>query len=122
MNTTAVRRRLLPPERWFAAFILERQRNHRTTSVLRIEQNYGPEGIVLWAAGMVTVFPGQLIAVAGILLLLVAGGSGSLQLAGYWLMGVGVMMILLGSVRYVQGVRAGRVFRGDRPFVKRPSK
>ena len=64
---------LLPPERWFASLILERQRSHRTTAVLRIETNYGPEGITLWAAGMVTVLPGQLIAFMGILILLLLG-------------------------------------------------
>jgi hypothetical protein len=114
--------RLLPPERWFAAFILQRQRSHRTAPILRIEQNYGPAGIALWAAGMVAVLPGQLLAFVGIVLLLVADGGGSLLVAGYWLTSVGVIMILLGSIRYLQGVRAGRIFRGDRPFVRRTSK
>jgi hypothetical protein len=112
--------RLFPHERWFAAFILERQQSHRTPAILRMEQNYGPEGIGLMAAGLVTALPGQLIGCLGILLLLVSGGHGSLPGVGYLLMGLGVLLVVPGSLRYIQGSRAGRSFRGDRPFVKRP--
>jgi len=112
--------RLLPLERWFALFILERRRTHRTSSPSLLDQNYGPEGIALMAAGMVTAFPGQVIVCIGIVLLLASGGHGPLLVAGYWLMGTGVLLIIPGSIRYVQGIYAGRRFRGDRPFVKRP--
>ena len=110
---------LLPHERWFASYILERQGTHRTPAILRIERNYGPEGIALWAAAYITVFPGQLIAVGGIVLMLASGGSGSLLMLAYKLDGLGIILILLGSIRLTQGIRAGRAFPGDRPFERR---
>jgi hypothetical protein len=84
-----------------------------------LEQNYGPEGITLIAAGMVTAFPGQVITLAGIIVLLASGGHGAAVSVGYWMMAAGVLLIITGSIRYVQGVYAGRRFRGDRPFAKR---
>ena len=110
--------RLLPQERWFASWILERQRTHRTPDILRIEQNYGTEGIALWAAAVITVFPGQLIVVSGIVFMLASGGGGTLLTVAYSLDGFGVILCLLGSIRAFQGIRAGRAFRGNRLFQK----
>jgi hypothetical protein len=110
---------LLPHERWFASLILKRQRTHRTPAILRMEQNYGPEGIALMSAGMMTAFPGQIIGCVGIVLLLTSGDHGSVLTVAYWTMGAGVLLAALGSIRYVQGVYAGRRLRGDRPFVNR---
>jgi hypothetical protein len=107
---------LLPHERWFASLILERQRTHRTSAILRMEQNYGAEGIALWAAGMITVLPGMLLAFLGFACLVASGGHPWLLVN--WLYGLGVTLILLGSIRYFQGIKAGRAFRGGRPFVK----
>jgi hypothetical protein len=115
----APRHRLLPQERWFASWILERQRTHRTPDILRMEQNYGPEGITLWAAAWITVFPGSLMAVSGIAFMLASGGGGTLLTLGYSLDGFGVFLCLLGSIRAFQGIRAGRAFRDGRPFLKR---
>jgi hypothetical protein len=111
--------RFLPHERWFVSFILERQRTHRTPDILRIEQNYGPEGIALGVASMATLTPGALIVGAGTLLLLISGGGGSLLTLGYKRNSLGIILILLGSIRLVQAIRAGRAFRGGRPFVRR---
>ncbi len=111
--------RLMGHERWFASYILARQRTHRTPAILRIERNYGPAAIALWAAGMITALPGQFITVGGIVLMLASGGSGSLLMLGYKLIGLGIILILLGSIRYLQGIRAGRAFRGDRAFERR---
>ena len=110
--------RLLPHERWFASWIFERQRTHRAPDILRMEQNYGPEGITLWAAAMSTVLPGGLAAVSGIVFMLASGGGGTLLTVGHWLQGFGVILCLLGSIRAVQGIRAGRAFRGNRPYLK----
>lgn len=110
---------LLPHERWFASSTLERQRTHRTPDILLIEQNYGPVGIVLWAAALATVFPGTLMVLSGIAFLLASGGGGILPTLGYSLDGLGAILILLGSIRTFQGSRAGRAFRGDRPFERR---
>jgi hypothetical protein len=111
--------RLLPHESWFASFILKRQRTHRTPDILRIEQNYGPEGIALGAASMATLTPGVLIVGAGTVFVLASGGGGSLLTLGYKLNSLGVILILLGSIRLIQGMKAGRAFRGGRPLVRR---
>ena len=108
-----------PRERWFASSILERQRTHRTPDILRMEQNYGPEGIALWAAAMSTELPGALMALSGIAFMLASGGGGILLTLGYSLDGLGVILCILGSIRAFQGVRAGRAFRDDRPFERR---
>jgi hypothetical protein len=109
---------LLPHERWFASSTLGNQRTHRTPYILRMEQNYGPEGITLWAAAMSTVLPGALMVVSGIVFMLASGGGGTLLTVGYSLDGFGVILCLLGSIRAFQGSRAGRAFRGNRAFLK----
>jgi hypothetical protein len=83
-----------------------------------MEQNYGPEGITLWAATWITVFPAMLMVVSGIVFMLASDGGGTLLTVGYWLQGFGVIVILLGSIRMVQGTRSGRAFRDGRPFLK----
>ena len=111
--------RLLPHEHWFASSTLERQRTHRTPDILLIEQNYGPLGIALGAAALSTVLPGVLMVVSGIAFMLASGGGGTLLTLGYSLDGFGAILILLGSIRTFQGIRAGRAFRHGRPFLKR---
>ncbi len=110
---------LLPHERWFASSTLERQRTHRTPDILLIEQNYGPVGVALWAAALATVLPGALMVLSGIAFMLASGGGGTLLALGYSLDGFGAILILLGSIRTFQGIRAGRAFRDGRPFLKR---
>lgn len=107
---------LLPHERWSASLILERQHTPRTSAILRMEQNYGPEGIALWAAGMITVLPGMLLGYLRLACLVASGGHPRLLVN--WLHGIGVTLMLLGPIRYIQGIRAGRAFRGGRPFLK----
>src|ERR1035437_5197884 len=109
---------LLPHETRSASLILERQRTHRTSAILRMEQNYGPEGIALWAAGMATVLPGMLLVVLGFASLVPSGSHPWLLTLVNWLYGIGVILILLGSIRYFKCNRAGRTFRGGRAFVK----
>ena len=75
--------RLSSQERWFASFILERQRTHRTTALGRIEQKHGPEGMALWAVGMITAGPGMLTAVLGFAVLVAPRGHGSLLTLAY---------------------------------------
>jgi hypothetical protein len=115
----APRHHLLPNERWSASFILERQRTHRTPAILRMEQNYGPEGIALWAAGMITVLPGMLLDVLGFACLVASGGHPWLLTMLYWLWGIGFILMFWGSIRSLQASKAGRAFRGGRPFLKR---
>jgi hypothetical protein len=84
-----------------------------------MEQNYGPQGIALYAAAVSTVLPGALMAVSGIAFMLASGGGGTILTLGHWLQGFGVILCLLGSIRAFQGIRAGRAFRGNRPYLKR---
>ena len=114
----APRHHLLPHERWFASSTLESQRTHRTPYILRMEQNYGPEGITLWAAAMSTVLPGALMVLSGFAFMLASGGGGTLLTVGYSLDGLGVILCILGSIRAFQGSRAGRAFRDGRPFIR----
>lgn len=111
---------LLPPERWFASAVLERQRTRRTPTILRLEQNYGPEGIALVAAGVLLWLLGVAIAWVGVVLLLVSGGNGLPFRLGNYLLFAAMVIAVPAIVRAVQASHAGRRFRGDRPFVKRP--
>jgi hypothetical protein len=112
-------RRLLPPERWFALFILERQRTHRTPAILRLEQNYGPEGIALLATTILWGLTGSVIGCIGIVFLFVSWGPGPLLHTGYYLIFAGILLECPAMIRAIQGIYVGRRFRGDRPFAKR---
>jgi hypothetical protein len=50
---------------------------------------------------------------------MLASGGGALLTLGYSLDGFGAILILLGSIRTFQGIRAGRAFRDGRPYLKR---
>jgi hypothetical protein len=50
---------------------------------------------------------------------MLASGGGTLLALGYSLDGFGATLILLGSIRTFQGIRAGQAFRDGRPFLKR---
>jgi len=78
-----------------------------------MEQNYGPEGIALWPAGMITVLPGMLLVVLGFACLVPSGGHPRLLTLVNWLYGIVVILVLLGSIRYFQCNRAGRTFVVD---------
>jgi hypothetical protein len=60
---TARRHHLLPHERWFATRLLARQRTHRTPTILRMEYNYGREGITLCAAALAGILPAGVLEV-----------------------------------------------------------
>lgn len=74
---------LFPPERQFARFILERQRTHRTPAILRLEKNYGPEGIATMAATILFALSGAIVGLTGIVVLFLSSGHGPLLTAGY---------------------------------------
>jgi hypothetical protein len=116
--SVALGHHLLPHERWAATFTLRRQSTHRTQAILRLEQNYGPGGMALFAAALITVIPAELMIVTGIVFWFPGGGDGATTL-GNILVGVGLVLGLLGGIRLAQAGKAGRAFRGDRPFVRR---
>lgn len=111
---------LLPHERWFASLILERQRTHRTPAILRMEQNYGPEGITLMSAAIISGLIGVIVGFIGLALLFSSGDRGPLLHPGYYLTLAAVLLELPSIYRSIQATYAGRRFRGDRPFIKRP--
>jgi hypothetical protein len=111
-----LRPRLTPPEAWFAALMLRRQQTHRTPPILRLEQNYGPDGMVLFASALlwgcceVSVGPPFFV-------FIVASGGRSVMTDV--LLGLSFVLFCLTLFRLRQTVRAGRTFRGNRPFIKR---
>jgi UPF0716 family protein affecting phage T7 exclusion len=109
---------LLPHERWFAGVILERQRTHRTRAVVRMQGNYGPEGIMLMASGLATIIPGVIVALSGLAILYASIGDHSLAGIASYLMGLGAAAVVAGEIRVIQASRAGRAFRGSRPFIR----
>jgi hypothetical protein len=109
-------RRLLPHERWNAVVVLARQQTHSTPAIRRLQQNYGPEGIVLIAAGLASSFLASVIGIAGVVLEFVSRTKGDMGLAAYTLLAVTFCLALLGLARARQAGRAGRQFRGGRPL------
>lgn len=112
--------RLLPPERWFASLILERQRTNRTPAIIRLEDNYGPEGIALGAAAIFSGLVGAVVGLVGLVLLFASGGHGPTLHPGYYLLFAAIVLECPAIIRAIQGIYEGRRFRGDRPFMKRP--
>ena len=103
---------LLPPERWFVLFALKRQRAHRTRPILELEQNYGPEGIALLAAGVAVGLCAGVFACLGITLLLLSADRGPLLDWGYGFLCATAAAGCLGAIRGAQAGRAARRFRG----------
>ena len=102
------------PERRFASFVAERQRTHQTPPVGRLQQNYGPRGIALGSAAILNGLTGSVIGCLGLLLLFVTHGSAS----AYLLLALAVLVEFPAMTRAIQGIYAGRQFRGERPFQK----
>jgi hypothetical protein len=115
---TARRHHLLPHERWFATRLLARQRTHRTPTILRMEYNYGREGITLCAAALAGILPAGVLEVAGSALLVMSQGQPPLFQVGT-LMDFGAMAVVIpGLVRVLQSMRAGQVHRGTRSYLR----
>jgi hypothetical protein len=123
VETTDARLWLLPHEHWPGRFAGRVTAPPLGGSRWAFQQNYGPQGDVLMAAIAADTIAALISLLIGVILLIVSGSKGSLATAGYWLMGLAILSVLLGIVRAVQGAHAGRVFRAGRPFVRatRPS-
>ena len=68
-----------------AAAILARQRANPTPYVLRLQQNYGPEGNALILVGLAGVFLENVLILVGGALVVASNGNGSLaSLASYY--------------------------------------
>src|SRR5262252_9494481 len=68
---------LLPHERWFAALVLKSQRTHRTAAVMRMEYNFGREGITLFSAALANFFVGAALLIVGFVLMILSGSPPS---------------------------------------------
>jgi hypothetical protein len=102
------------------SLIVERQRTNRTPAITRLEENYGPEGIALGAAAIFSGLIGAVIGCIGLVLLFASGGQGPTFHPGYYLLFAAIVLGCPAIIRAIQGIYAGRRFRGDRPFVKGP--
>jgi hypothetical protein len=86
---------------------------HRTPPILALEQNYGPEGIVLLAAGVAVGLCAGVLACLGITLLLLSTTGGPWVAVGYGLLGATATAGCLTVIRAVQAGRAARRFRAS---------
>jgi hypothetical protein len=106
---------LTPPERRFAAFILKRQQTHRTPAILRLEGNYGPEGMVLFST---TLLWGLCEAFCGVLALVLLFATGGLTTPTIVFALLTFALFCPTLLRGFQTAKAGKAFRGNRPFVR----
>ncbi len=112
------RHHLMPHERCRAEKLAERQQSNRTPAIIRGEQNYGPEGMVLYSAVLANIVSAGVIAVLGIVLTWVPRAEGTLYEIANILLGIAIIAVLAGMVRAFQGAKAGRAFRAGRPFIR----
>jgi hypothetical protein len=113
----ASRRWLLPQERWFDRFLTHHEANPPLPQQARFQQNYGPDGIVFFAAAGVDILAGAAMGISGALLASITL-HGMPAAIGYWLAAAGILSAVLGIIRGLQGSRAGRAFRAGRPFIR----
>ena len=111
---------LLPHERyWVQRTFARYEARPNSAYVLRVQQNYGPTGLVFLAAARASQAPGYISGVLGGLLLAASQAQGAIAIAGYASCGLTFMLGVLGFCRAVQSGRAGRRFRNGRPFLYR---
>ena len=104
---------LLPHEAWFALRILKRQESHPKTIIRRIQQNYGPEGVVLVMASLATTIAGLLIdVIGGVLLGLYYHGTVHVIVVSS-VIGEVLLGSALSAIRYGQAVYARGQFHND---------
>ena len=90
---------LLPHERWMARRALAGSPYLATWSAAAKRENWGPEGLVLFAAVLASYFLGTLFGIGGVLLLGVSRTSGFLGLFGYLLGIAGIVLVLASAFR-----------------------
>ncbi len=105
---------LFPHERWIAKLESQRQRTDRSRYILTLEQNFGPEGVVLNWAALAWMIPGLLVGLPGVFSPIVTGAT----TFSYWTIGLAELILIPGFIRAMQAHIAGRRFRAGRPFVR----
>jgi hypothetical protein len=109
--TRGAMRFLLPHERWLVGWILKRQRTHRTAAVVRLEQNYGPDGMIWMDASMANI---QFVAILGVaIFVIVFGHPTRTSHIALYLLAAGILFLILSVVRLSQFFRAGRKVRRE---------
>jgi hypothetical protein len=100
---------LFPHERPFAASFLRRQEAMSSPDM----KNQGPEAVALAGAACATMFPGMLIAFAGMGLIVASRDTSPLGPTGSWLLLLGILVVMVSAVRLAQAFDAGRRFRSS---------
>jgi hypothetical protein len=98
----------LPHKRLFVNWVLK-PRGPKKLGAIRMEQDYGPDGIRL----VLAMLPGF---VGGVVALLGLGVMFAAYAAGQGILWFGLAIQLIGLIRAIQASVAGRRFRGGRPF------
>ena len=108
---------LLPPEQWLAKLVEERQRTHRTRPILRLEQNYGREGLRLLSAAYLWGIGVIVCSIIGFGIIVGTQDRGGL--VEVLVIAAAFLFLVPAIIRSRQGYWEGRRFRGDRQFVFR---
>lgn len=103
-------RRLLTHERWLA----DQQARHPTSPLSQQKQNYGTDGARLLMAAVADGLFGGVIVWVGVALYIFTSGPASV--AGICIAAIGCGTVMLAVVRAAQASRAGKAYRGGRPF------
>lgn len=106
---------LLPNERVLIVRILRKRGAIDSYRLSRKGAEMGQEGSLLFVASLATIFPGAVIVCLGILFLIASAASGGvLEDFGYGAIMVGIVALILGCSRLMQGVMIARMEkRGD---------
>jgi hypothetical protein len=102
---------LLPHERWFASYLVER-RAGPSPSIARLLRVAGPEAVAFYASGLIDIASGMVIGCAGLLIYgaVISFDSSTPAIVGL-LIGIGLALIVLGLIRTGQNRRAMERFR-----------
>lgn len=118
-NIEPNQRWLFPHERAAVRRSLERQEEHPNAYWRRLQQNYGPDGVALFAAAKAGQGYASGLILLGALLLIVSSASGSIAILGYSCLALAGLFSAIGLYRSAQGGTVGRRFRNGRPYVRR---
>jgi hypothetical protein len=113
-TSTDYRNWLSAPERKFIGYVSQRQQAHRTAVIMSLEKRYGPGGMGLLSASILSGLTGSIIGILGVVTILVS----SADVPAYFCIIVGVILELLSITRAFQGTRSAKRFRAGRSFTK----
>lgn len=107
-----------PHERWSIKFFRQRQKDHQTAPVIRMQQNYGPEGVALMGAAYANMIPGTIIVIGEVFVSIIIRSVIFGVMPWNILLAAGFLAVAFGMTRALQSSRAGRIFRAGRPFIR----